>query len=272
MSVHVKFIQTKFFRVCVLFVLIWIGFHFGPVSVASTLRVFVTTFTTPFQKIISSMAFEIHDVSQFLSSIGELKNENERLEKERLRLLAENAQYVDVIKENDDLRREIGLLPRDKFFLKASTIIGRDISGMGNWLLIDQGSFDGMKEGMVVIIENGIFVGRIIEVFPTSSRIMLLSNPESLMSGTTLDTDAKGIVKGEYGLGLLFDMVSQTDILKEGSSVVTSGLGGDVPRGLLIGTLQEPHLSSDRLFQQASILSPIRFDHIRYVFVIQNVL
>ncbi|MEI8096923.1 MAG: rod shape-determining protein MreC, partial [Candidatus Moraniibacteriota bacterium] len=216
------------------------------------------------------VAFEINDTYRFFSSVGELKSENERLEKERLQLLVENARYSDVSKENDELRKEIGLLPRDKFLLKAAIVIGRDVSGMGNWLSVDQGSLDGIREGMSVIVGNGILIGKIVEVFPSSSRIMLLSNPESLISGVALDTEARGIVRGEYGLGFLLDMVLQTDMLKVGDSIVTSGLGGDVPRGLLIGTLQDSHLSSDRLFQQASVISPVRFDRLQYVFVIQN--
>lgn len=272
MSAKIRFTQTKFFRAFILFLFVWIGFRFGPVSIVNPFQDFIMMITSPFQRGFSSVAFEIQDISQFLSSIGELKRENERLEKERLQLLVENARYADVVKDNDELRKEIGLLPRNRFSLKASTVISRDISGTGNWIVIDKGSLDGIENGMSVIVENGIFVGKIVEVFPQSAKIMLLSNPESLMSGITLDTDAKGIIKGEYGLGLLFDMVLQTDILKAGGSVVTSGLGGDVPRGLLVGTLQEPRLSSDKLFQQSSILSPIRFDHIHYVFVIQSVL
>lgn len=272
MAVHRKFTQTKLFRALIIFLVLWVFVLFGPTWMISPVRTAVMTVSYPFQKVFSVMAFELNDAYRFFTSIGELKSENERLEKERLQLLAENARYSDVSKENDELRKEIGLLPRDKFLLKAATVIGRDVSGMGNWISIDQGSLDGIKDGMSAIVGSGVLIGKIVEVFPSSARIMLLSNPESLVSGISLDTEAKGIVRGEYGLGVFFDMVLQTDTLKVGDSIVTSGLGGDVPRGLLIGTLQASHLSGDRLFQQASVVSPVQFDRIRYVFVIQNTL
>ncbi|PIX90302.1 MAG: rod shape-determining protein MreC [Candidatus Moranbacteria bacterium CG_4_10_14_3_um_filter_45_9] len=272
MAVRRKFIQTKFFRALIVFFVLWIVLSFGPVWILAPVRTVVMTVTSPFQKIFSVVAFELSDIYHFFTSIGEIKSDNERLEKERLRLLVENARFSDVSRENEELRREIGLLPRDAFTLTSAAIIGRDVSGLGNWISIDQGSFGGVKKGMSVIVDKGVLIGKIAEVFPTTARVMLLSNPESLISGTALDTEATGIVKGEYGLGLLFDMVLQTDTLKVGDSVVTSGLGGDVPKGLLIGTLQNIHLSSDRLFQQATIVSPVRFDRIRYVFVIQNTL
>lgn len=272
MAVRRKFIQTKLFRALVTFGALWIVVMFGPVWLTLPVRTSLMTVVLPFQKIFSVAAFEITDTFRFFASIGELKSENERLEKERLRLLAENAKFSLVSKENDELRRELEFLPRDRFSLKAAEVIGRDTFGLGNWLSINQGSLDGIQKGMPVIVGAGILIGKVDEVFPTSARVILLSNPESLTNGIALNTDARGIVNGEYGLGLLFGMVLQADTLIAGDMVVTSGLGGDMPKGLLIGTLQETRFSDDRLFQQASLLSPVRFDRLRYVFVIKSTL
>lgn len=271
MFVHRKFTQTKFFRALIVFCVLWFFVEMSPTWIFAPVRTVIMTVALPFQKVLSVMAFELNDIYSFFISIGNLKNENARLEKERLSLLIENAKYADIQKENEELRREIGLLPREKFDLQAAAVIGRDISGMGNWISIDKGSMTGIREGMSVIVDKGVFVGKVVEVFPANARVMLLSNGESLMSGVSLDSEAKGIVKGEYGLGLMFDMVLQKDTLKVGDTVITSGLGGDVPRGLLIGTLQNIRLSSDKLFQQATIIPPVRFDYMRYVFVIKNV-
>lgn len=272
MAVRRKFIQTKFFRATVIFAVLWIVVAYGPGWLVTPIRTSVMTVTLPLQKIFSVTAFELRDTFSFFASISDLKSENERLEKERLRLFVEHSQFVDVSKENEALRHELGLLPRNQFSLKSAEVIGRDVSGLGNWISINQGSLDGIHKGMPVIVDAGVLVGKVAEVFPSNARVMLLSNPESLINGLTLDTDAKGIVKGEYGLGLLYDMVLQADALKVGDTVVTSGLGGDMPQGLLIGTLQETRFSSDRLFQQASIITPVRFDRLRYVFVIENIL
>lgn len=272
MAVHRKFTQTKLSRALIVFGVLWIAVVFGPAWFVAPVRTALMTVTLPLQKIFSVTAFEIADTFHFFTSIGELKSENENLEKERLRLMALNAKFSLVDKENDELRRELGLVPRNKFSLKPAEVTGRDVSGLGNWLSINEGSRSGVRKGMPVIVDAGILIGRVTEVFPESARVMLLSNPESLTNGVALDTDARGIVKGEYGLGLLFGMVLQADTLQAGDTVVTSGLGGDMPKGLLIGTLQETRFSDDRLFQQASLSSPVRFDRLRYVFVIENIL
>lgn len=265
-----KFTQTKLFRACIVFGILLFFAFFQPRFLMDPLRAIVMTISLPIQKIFSVVAFEVSDTFYFFSSIGELKNENERLEKEQLRLVIDNAKLRDILKENEELRTELGLLPREKFALRPAQVIGRDASGLGNWISIDQGSLQGVEKNMPVIVGAGALVGRVADVAPSSARIMLISNPDSLVSGVALDTGASGIVKGEHGLGLLLDMVLQADTLHAGDSVVTSGLGGDLPEGLLVGTLQEPRFSDDRLFQQASVASPVKFDRLRYVFIIQN--
>ncbi|MBI2439439.1 MAG: rod shape-determining protein MreC [Candidatus Moranbacteria bacterium] len=245
-------------------------FVVSPQWLIHPLRTVVMTVTLPAQKVLSVIAFEFSDTFRFFSSIGELKEENERLEKERLKLLTQNAQCVDIEKENGLLRRELEIAPREKFSLMTASVIGRDPSGTGNRFSIDKGSMHGIEKGMAVIVDAGVLVGKVADVFPASASVILLTNPESVLSGVALDTEAEGIVRGEHGLSILFDMVLQSNALKQGDTIVTSGLGGDTPRGLIIGTLQEIRFSHDRLFQQASLISPVRFDRLRYVFIIKD--
>lgn len=232
------------------------------------LRVVLSTIARPIQGMFSSVAFEFRDGASFLSSIGTLKQENDHLMKENIRLAAENTKWQSIAQENEILRKELELLPRDRFQMKAAEVIGRDAAGLGNWLTINQGSFQGIERGMAVVVSGGVLVGRVIEVFPESARVMLVSNPESLVSGVTIEGSAQGIVKGEYGLGIVFDMVLQDATLQSGDRLVTSGLGGEFPKDLVIGTLQDAHPSADHLYQRASVVSPVKFDTLRYLFVV----
>lgn len=270
MAVRRKFTQTKFFSALVVFGILIFFIFFQPRFIISPIRFVVAAVTWPFERILSAFAFEIRDKFQFVASIGELKKENDHLSKENIRLAAENASLQNISKDDDELRRELDLLPREEYHLLSASIIGRDVAGMGNWLTIDQGTLQGVAPNMPVVVGQSVLIGKVSEVFPQSARIMLLSNPESFVNGITTDTQTRGIVKGEHGLGLLFDMVLQSDGLTAGASVVTSGLGGDLPKNLLIGTLEEVRLSEDRLYRRATVVSPVDFDVLRYVFIIQN--
>lgn len=272
MALRRKFTQTKFFRALIASLLLLLCIFFQPRFIMEPLRVVLATIAWPVQGIASSVAFEIRDTLHFFVSIGDLKRDNERLVKENTRLAAENAKWQMVSGENEELRKEWELLPHDIFQLQAAEVIGRDAAGLGNWITVDQGSLQGVERGMPVIVYGSVLVGRVMEVFPGSAHVMLLTHPESVVSGVTVENGAQGIVKGEYGLGVLFDMVLQDTTLQSSDRLVTSGLGGEFPKNLLIGTLQETRLSPDHLYQQASVISPVDFSSLRYVFIIKNAL
>ena len=270
MALRRKITQTKFFRALVVSLVLSVFLMWQPWFVLQPLRVVLSTIVWPVQGMFSTVAFELRDGLSFFSSIGSLKSDNEKLLQENIRLSAENIKWQSVSAENDELRKELELLPREDFHLKPAEVIGRDAAGLGNWLTINQGGLQGIEQGMPVIVYGSILVGRVVEVFPQSARVMLLSNPESLVSGVTIEGNAQGIVKGEYGLGILFDMVLQDAELHTGNRLVTSGLGGEFPKNLVIGTLQDARPSSDHLYQRASVVSPVSFDTLRYVFIIKK--
>lgn len=234
------------------------------------LQFVTTTVIWPLQNVFAPVAFEIQDFRAFLASIGEYKRLSEELQKENIRLERENAELRDIKTENQELRRELSLLPRNEYELRGATVIGRDISGLGNALEVNQGTQAGLEVGMPVIVEAGVLIGRVSDVTPFSARVELLSYAESIINAVTLDTRAEGVVRGEHGLGIVYDMVPQSETLQNGDTVVTSGLGDVMPPGLLVGTLQDVRLTDDKLFQRGTIKSPVRFDRLRHVFIVMS--
>jgi rod shape-determining protein MreC len=262
------FLQSKLFSALLVSVALGFLIWAEPAFLARPIKIIGTSILWPIQNFFAPVAFELQDMKVFLGSIGDYKKTNEDLQKEKLRLEVENAFLRDMRAENEVLRKELELLPRGVYNLKSATVIGRDVSGLGNWIHINHGSDSGIQPGMAVVVEAGVLVGRVDEVYPLSARVELLTHAESIVNAVTLDTNAEGIVKGEHGLGVVYDMVLQSDQLKNGDTVVTSGLGQIIPKGLLIGILQDTRLTDDKLFQRATIKPPIRFDRLRYVFVI----
>lgn len=264
------FRKTKLFRALIVVGVLVFLISWNPQALFSPFRIALGTVAIPFERFFAFTGFRLISLGEFLSSIGDLKQENVRLLEENIQLKAEYARLADMRRENEYLRHELGLLPRERFVLEAADVIGQDSLSAGNWLLVNKGKSHGLEAGMPVIVSESILIGRVSEVLPFSAKITLLTSPESLVNAMDVQTQAKGIIKGQYGLGLLLDMVLQTDTVKAGDDIVTSGLGGDMPRGLLVGKVQETRLSDDHLFQQATLVSPVKSNRLQSVFIIKN--
>lgn len=266
-----KFASKRIFKVILVSLLTILLIVINPYGFFSGVRNFFMITTLPIQKVCSTTANKANSFSEAITLIGKIKQENKELLGENLRLQAENAKLSGVVGENDDLRHQLGILPREKFELEAANVIGRDIYNDNDWILIDKGEKDGLKKGMPVIVSDGILVGKVEEVFNSSARVIFISNPLVNTNVETLDTRAVGSVKGNYGLGLVMDLVLQTDSLKVGDKVVTSDISQNIPRGLLVGEIKEITNARNELFQKAIISSPVDFLKLRFVFVIKNV-
>ena len=267
-----KFFATRLFKVLLLGAL-WGSFlvFFGNYAPKGVSNIFLSL-TAPVRSAIHSAALTFKEVGGFLGAIGSLKKENEQIRMHNLDLEAENALLKDMQRENALLREQLELLPRDKYALIAASILSMDEAGRGTWIEINKGEEAGIRSGMAVVVSRSILIGRVEEVYESRAKVMLLSNPKSAINVVSAQTGAKGVLKGEYGLGMIMDMVLQMDVLNKGDSIVTSGIGSEMPRGLLVGGVQQTHPSEDHLFQQAVISSPVRFSALEHVFVVKGAL
>ena len=96
-----------------------------------------------------------------MGSIGQLKGENEKLIEENRDLKVTLANLEEAKRENEYLREELKILPRNKFKLEGAVIIGSDPSGEGTWVAINKGKNNGIEKGMAVIVGKGVLLGKI---------------------------------------------------------------------------------------------------------------
>jgi rod shape-determining protein MreC len=161
------------------------------------------------------------------------------------------------------------LAPRDEYDLEAALIIGKDLVEKDEAVFIDKGDRQGIRPGMPVLIGGGVLVGRVKDVSYNQSSVELILSKNSNISAE-LESGEKGIVRGEYGTSAILDMIPQTAQIKNQDEVITSGLNGDIPRGMLIGYVKEVLPSTDYLFQAASINLPYEIEKIRLVWVLKS--
>lgn len=189
----------------------------------------------------------VDPVSDFFAGVfhrGELVRENQRLRAELESLQSQLAAAGDAEQRLRELEGALAVVeerPEDQFVV--ANVIAQDPSGFKQMLAIDRGASDGLDEGMVVLSNNGSLIGALTQVFDDFSWLRLISDPNSAVNATVL-TDGgrgegvRGVAVGELGGGLSLDLLPSDADIADGDLVTTSGLGGNYPRALLLGTVR----------------------------------
>lgn len=204
-----------------------------------------------------------------ISQIKRLADEKSELEKKNAELELENSKLAEVLKENEVLRAELGLKAKlaDQE-LVAADIIGRGPGDSNGGLILNKGRKDGLKEDLPVV-SNGMLLGKLTEVSNDYSRLILIVDESSVVNAMVEETRASGVVKGEVGFNLIIDSIPQEYPLKIGERIITSGLGGTMPKGLIIGEVAEILSPQSEIFQSARVKPAADFNHLEIVFIIK---
>ena len=151
----------------------------------------------------------------------------------------------------------------------TARVIGRDPTNWYQSILTDKGEKDGVTTDMGVISPAGV-IGRIVRSFPHSSRILLLTDRNSSIAGLIQRTRDEGIIGGaEKGMARI-KYIPVLSKLETGDRVLTSGLVGSFPKGLLIGWLGEVEVQEMALFQQAELIPAVDFSKLEEVMIIRK--
>jgi len=224
-------------------------------------RSFFYSFSAPIQKVLWKAGKSTSDFFQGIVRVKILKQELDELKLQNQELLSQIIVLKSFEKENKTLRQALRIELQKDFKLALSQIISKDISQ--DFILIDKGAKDDIVEGMSVITEQRVLIGRISEVYEDFSKVMLIFHKESSFDvkisaygGPVEDgqeKDISGVVKGQGSSKVLLDFVPREENLSQGDIVVTSALGGIFPKGLLVGRIKEIKKNDVDPFQQAEI-------------------
>ena len=115
-------------------------------------------------------------------------------------------------------------------------VIGRSTIPTQHTVLLDQGAEGGLTLDTVIVDASGL-IGRVMEVHPATALVMLLTDPDSRVAGLVERSRETGLVVGRGGGQCELIYLDVQADLQEGDRVVTAGLGGPFPKGLLLGTV-----------------------------------
>ena len=185
-------------------------------------------------------------------------------------LLVENTQLREKEKENETLRAMLSFKEANQNYqLLAADVIGRDPNPLLHYVMIDRGVQDNLARGMPVVTARGL-AGQISEVYPRSAKVMLITDLASSVNSLSQETRTSGVVQGEVNGGIVMQFIPQGEKIEQGNIVLTSGLGGHFPKGLVIGQVLAVHESDVELYQSADIRASVDFQTLESVLVVTN--
>jgi rod shape-determining protein MreC len=200
------------------------------------IRVWTVTAFTPVEKVFVSTGRFFRNGWHNYADLRGIRKQNRELQDEVDRLQMEQ---VRLRQDADQARRLQVLLDfKEKFISKtvAAQVIATSGTEQSRLITIDKGSNDHIKPDMPVITPDGI-VGKVKEVFPLSSQVLLINDHDSgagvILEGSRLQGIVKGTSLGELQVtGIMSD-----EQVEPGERVITSGGDRIYPKGYSVGTV-----------------------------------
>ena len=229
---------------------------------------------SPGQLSLSSVTDRVVQTVESLGSFQVLQERTAELESINRSLLAENLRLQEIERENQRLRELLSFgETRPGIELRGGQIIarviGRDSNNFLNFVMVDLGSRHGIEVGMPVLNNVGL-VGRVSEVTNVSSKILLISDPLSTVNAILQSSRLTGVVNGVVGDDPVMGFIPQGTLVGVGEVVLSSGMGGNFPKGIPIGQVIEVRQRDFEVFQEAVVRPIVDFDRLEFVLIVTN--
>lgn len=220
---------------------------------------------------ISSSILTIGRVTPFFKDVFSFRSiikQNSDLVKENLEFQSQLAKLSETTYENEILKKELGFMQSQDLTKVVPAAIVAKSNGYLKSVVIDKGENDGLKTGDAVI-SQGILVGTVSAVRGNNADILLVTDFNSLIPVILQDSRGTGLMRG--GLtGLTIEQIPLNITIQKNENIVTSGLGGQIPAGILIGKAGDVVSKQGEIFQKADVSSPVDFFQLEVLFVIKN--
>jgi rod shape-determining protein MreC len=120
---------------------------------------------------------------------------------------------------------------------------------------------------MAVVTPLGV-VGQVVSATARTSKVLLLTDPNSGIDVLVQRTRSRGIVSGSLDNGAVLKYVKRSEDIQEGDRLITSGMDGVFPKGLMVGTVIKVRKQHLGLFQYIEILPAVQSSRIEEVLVV----
>jgi rod shape-determining protein MreC len=237
--------------------------------------------TGPVQHALSGVVDGIGGTFTSVGDARELQAQVDELQKAANDMAAQNVRQKEIEVENAQLRELLNFVSANpslysyaggdvigQSVLVEGEIIGADPNPYISYVIINRGARDGMERGMAVVAGGGRLVGRVAAVHPLWAKVQLLNDPSSQVNAVVQVSRATGLAAGQPDGSLVLEQLPQSEQIAIGDIVVTSGQGGLMPKGLIIGRVASIEQHDIEPYQRAVLHPAADFQRLEVVLVI----
>jgi rod shape-determining protein MreC len=271
----------KYLSICVavflaLMALAIISTHLSNRGRLSPFEKFVYTVSRPVQWTLTTIIGGFRDLWQDYFYLVNVQQENRTLRKRVQQMEQQMTDYQELRMFNARLSRLLDFKSRFERSTIAAQVIGDDSTGYFQALLIDKGKSHGLDIGLPVVAPNGI-LGQTIECAGGTSKVLLIIDRNSAVAVMVQRSRSRGMLEGMGKSGkrspcfmklCIMKYVAHTADVQVGDRVITSGLGGIYPKGLLVGTVASVRREDAGQFQYVEVAPSVDFDRLEEVQVV----
>jgi rod shape-determining protein MreC len=236
----------------------------GPVH--STRRA-VLGLSAPVAEFGTIVTSPIRSVGSYLGGISVSRDRLAALETQNAELRTRLAELEEARQENERLRELVSFVEQSQLASLGARVIQRSAGSWEGVIVIDRGSEDGIEAGMPVIAAGGL-VGQVAEVSGHSSRVRLITDQRSGVAAMIQSSRVLGVARGSIDGAITLGFVERTALPVPGDVVITSGLGGVYPKGIVVGQVTSVDDRRGELYPRIGVESRLDIGRLEEVLVL----
>ena len=243
---------------------------------ASPLANLTGILVSPFRAGYTAVANWFNDLQNYYKDTTDLQAENAAL-RQQIAKMEETIRQAETDVEENKKFRELMNLPRQRRDLtdfEAAMITEHAVTNWTSSLTLNKGTSLGIEVGDCVIDECGNLVGVIDQAGTNWSTVLTLVDTDTSLGAQVFRTKDLGVAQGDFSMmrenRLRLDYLPPDCDPMAGDIVVTSGLNGYYPSGLVIGSVEEVRLDDSGAASYAILVPAVDFDALTEVFVIKS--
>ena len=229
----------------------------------------IVALTSPIQTAISWSLEQTASTFENYIYLWHTHRDNLSLLEENRKLLNSIASLRDTQQENIRLKKLLQFQEKFNFQSIVARVIAKDVSTEFRSIRLNRGEEAGIKRNMAVVTDEGV-VGRILRTTKNTADVVTLLDPLSAVDAIVERSRARGIVEGITDDSCQLKYALRTDDILPGDMLISSGLGGIFPKGIMLGMVSKVNRKPYGITQEVEIRPSVDFSKLEEVLIVSG--